>query len=68
MRVTGEVGRANLTLADFVPRAHGSQIQLDGYDHGPVDILVTAKVVARGELVTIDPSDAVPRTSVAKPG
>ncbi|MBK8180405.1 MAG: FliM/FliN family flagellar motor switch protein [Planctomycetes bacterium] len=51
-----------------MPRAPGSLIQLDRYDHGPVDILVTAKVVARGEFVTIDPSDAVPRTSVAKPG
>lgn len=51
-----------------MPRAPGSLIQLDRHDHWPVDILVTAKVVARGELVTIDPSDAVPRTSVAMAG
>ncbi|MBK8180394.1 MAG: flagellar motor switch protein FliN [Planctomycetes bacterium] len=68
VRVTVEVGRAKLTLADLVQLAPGSLIQLDREAHEPVDILVNGKVVARGEIVTIDQSYGVRITSVSKAG
>lgn len=66
VRVTVEVGRAKMTLADLVQLAPGSLIQLDREAHEPVDILVNGKVVARGEIVTIDQSYGVRITAVSK--
>ena len=66
VRVTVEVGRARMTLAELVQLAPGSLIQLDREAHEPVDILVNGKVVARGEIVTIDESYGVRITSVSK--
>lgn len=66
VRVTVEVGRARMTLAELVQLAPGSLIQLDREAHEPVDILVNGKIVARGEIVTIDQSYGVRITAVAK--
>jgi flagellar motor switch protein FliN/FliY len=68
VRVTVEVGRAKMTLADLVQLAPGSLIQLDRETHEPVDILVNGKLVARGEIVTIDQSYGVRITAVSKNG
>ncbi len=66
VRVTVEVGRARMTLSDLVQLAPGSLIQLDRESHEPVDILVNGKIVARGEIVTIDQSYGVRITAVSK--
>ena len=66
VRVTVEVGRARMTLADLVQLAPGSLIQLDRETHEPVDILVNGKLVAHGEIVTIEQSYGVRITAVAK--
>ncbi|MEO6709640.1 MAG: flagellar motor switch protein FliN [Planctomycetota bacterium] len=66
VRVTVEVGRARMTLADLVQLAPGSLITLDRETHEPVDILVNGKLVARGEIVTIDQSYGVRITAVSK--
>ncbi len=66
VRVTVEVGRARMTLADLVQLAPGSLIQLDRETHEPVDILVNGKIVACGEIVTIDQSYGVRITAVSK--
>lgn len=66
VRVTVEVGRARMTLAELVQLAPGSLIQLDREAHEPVDILVNGKIVARGEIVTIDESYGVRITAVSK--
>lgn len=66
VRVTVEVGRAKLTLAELVQLAPGSLVELDREAHEPVDILVNGKVVARGEIVTIGESYGVRITAVAK--
>ena len=66
VRVTVEVGRARMTLAELVQLAPGSLIQLDRESHEPVDILVNGKIVARGEIVTIDESYGVRITAVSK--
>ncbi|HTF90798.1 MAG TPA: flagellar motor switch protein FliN [Planctomycetota bacterium] len=66
VRVTVEVGRARMTLAELVQLAPGSLITLDRETHEPVDILVNGKLVARGEIVTIDQSYGVRITAVSK--
>lgn len=66
VRVSVEVGRARLTLADVVKLQPGSLVSLDREAHEPVDILVNGKIVARGEVVTIDSKYGVRVSSVEK--
>jgi len=65
VRVTVEVGRARLTLGELVGLRSGSLIELDREAHEPADILVNGKVVARGEIVTMDESYGVRITSLS---
>jgi len=64
VRVTVEVGRTRMPLGELVHLAPGSLLELDRAAHEPVDILVNGKVVARGEIVTIDRSYGVRITEV----
>ena len=64
VRITVEVGRARLTLGELVKMNPGALLELDREAHEPADILVNGKVVARGEIVTIDESYGVRITSV----
>lgn len=64
VRITVEVGRTRLTLGELVKIRPGSLIELDREAHEPADILVNGKVVARGEIVTIDESYGVRVTGV----
>ena len=66
VRVTVEVGRTRMRLADLVHLAPGSLLELDRDAHEPADILVNGKIVARGEIVTIDKSYGVRITEVEK--
>lgn len=68
VRVTVEVGRTKLTLGELVAVRPGSLLELDREAHEPADILVNGKVVARGEVVTIDDQYGVRITSVQKLG
>lgn len=54
VHLTVQVGRTRLTLAQLVKMGPGALIPLDREAHEPADILVNGKVVARGEIVTID--------------
>jgi flagellar motor switch protein FliN/FliY len=54
VRVTVQVGRSRLKLGELVQIRPGSLIELDREAHEPADILVNGKIVARGEIVTID--------------
>ncbi len=52
--VTVEVGRMHMTLGRLVKLGAGSLVTLDRQIHEPADILVNGKIVARGEIITID--------------
>ena len=65
VRVTVEIGRTKMTLAELVALTPGSLVTLDREAHEPVDVLVNGKIVARGEVVTIDDQYGVRVTSVA---
>jgi flagellar motor switch protein FliN/FliY len=52
--VTVEVGRTSVNLGELCKLGPGSLVRLDREAHQPADILVNGKVVARGEIVTVD--------------
>jgi len=64
VQVTIEVGRARLSFSELVALERGSVLQLDREAHEPADILVNGKVVARGEIVTLDNNYGVRVTHV----
>lgn len=66
VRVTVQIGRSRMTLGELVKLGAGSLISLDREAHEPADILVNGKVVARGEVVTIDSTYGVRITTVCK--
>ena len=68
VRVTVQIGRTRLTLAELVDLGPGSIVPLDREAHEPADILVNGRVVARGEVVTIDERYGVRITEVLSQG
>jgi flagellar motor switch protein FliN len=59
VQVTVRVGTAQMTLAELVELGPGSLVVLDRDAHEPADIVVNGKLVARGEVVTIEEKYAV---------
>lgn len=66
VRVTVQIGRTSMTLGDLVALGPGSLVPLDREAHEPADILVNGRIVARGEVVTIDNTYGVRITALAK--
>lgn len=64
--VTVEVGHTRMTLGELVKLGPGSLVELDREAHEAADILVNGKIVARGEIVTIDQNYGVRITHVEK--
>ena len=54
MRVTVELGRTRMQLAQVLELQHGSVVELDRLAGDPVDIFVNDCMVARGEVVVVD--------------
>jgi len=54
LRVTVELGRTRMQLAQILELQHGSVIELDRLAGDPVDIFVNDCMVARGEVVVVD--------------
>jgi len=67
VRVTVEVGRTRMSLGELVKLGSGSLVVLDREAHEPADILVNGKIVARGEVVTIDGAYGVRVTTIVTP-
>lgn len=65
VRITVQVGRTEMTLSQLVELGPGSLVVLDRDAHEPADIVVNGKLVARGEVVTIEDKYAVRITEVA---
>jgi len=65
VKVTVEMGRVSLSLGELCRLGPGALLKLDREAHQPADILVNGKVVARGEIVTINESYGVRITDVS---
>ena len=54
LRVTVELGRTRMKLAQILELQHGSVVELDRLAGDPVDIFVNDRMVAHGEVVVVD--------------
>ena len=52
VRLTVELGRAQMSLRDVLALGEGSVVSLDRLVEEPLDILVNGKLIARGEVVS----------------
>jgi len=67
LRLTAELGRAELMIRDLLQLGPGSIIELDTTVGEPVDVLVNSRLIARGEVVVIDDSFGVRITEIVSP-
>lgn len=54
VRLTLEVGRARMTIRDFLQLAPGSVVELDRPAGDPLDVFVNERLVAHGEVVMVN--------------
>ncbi len=53
VRLSVEVGRAELTIRDLLRLSEGSVIELDRLAGDPLDVLVNGTAIAKGEVVVV---------------
>ena len=53
VKLTVEVGRAELTIRDLLRLNEGSVIELDRLAGDPLDVLVNGTLIAKGEVVMV---------------
>lgn len=66
VKLTVRIGQAQMTLADLVRLGPGTLVPLDRDAHEPADIFVNGRLVARGEIVTIDSRYAIRVSEISK--
>lgn len=54
LRLTVEVGGSRLLLRDVLQLGKGSIVELDRDSGEPADVLVNGRVIARGDVTTVD--------------
>ena len=67
LRVTVELGRTRMKLAQILELQHGSVVELDRLAGDPVDIFVNDRMVAHGEVVVVDDKFGVRITDMVAP-
>lgn len=67
LRVTVELGRTRMKLAQILELQHGSVVELDRLAGDPVDIFVNDRMVAHGEVVIVDDKFGVRITEMVSP-
>ena len=67
LRVTVELGRTRMKLAQILELQHGSVVELDRLAGDPVDIFVNDRMVAHGEVVVVDDKFGVRITEMLSP-
>ena len=59
LKITVELGRANLKFRDVLNLANGSVVELGRQTSEPVDILVNGALLASGEVIVVDDHFAI---------
>lgn len=67
LQVTVEVGRRNYLISDVLTWSRNSVIELDKLVGEPLNVLVNAKPVAKGEVVVVNDKFAIKITEVLDP-
>ena len=66
LEVTVELGRTSKSISEILEFAPGTIIELDKIAGEPIDVLVNAKFVAKGEVVVIEESFGIRVTEIIK--
>jgi flagellar motor switch protein FliN/FliY len=64
LAVTAELGRCTMRVSDVLKIGRGTIVELDRLAGAPIDVLVNARLIARGEVVAIDDRFGVRVTEV----
>lgn len=67
LRVTVELGRTKMVVADLLNLGQGSVIELNKLAGEPMEVLVNDKLVARGEAVVVNEKFGVRLTDIISP-
>lgn len=67
LRVSVELGRSKMSIAEILKLGPGSVIELDKLAGEPVDVLINDRLIARGEVVVIEDRFGVRITDVVPP-
>ena len=54
LQITAEIGRSRLTVSEILKLQVGSVVELEKQSSDPIDIRVNSKLIARGEVVSVD--------------
>ena len=66
MAVSIEIGRANVKLKDVLNLSKGSVIELDKMSGEPLDIYANGKLIAHGDVVSVNGKYGIRLTSMPK--
>jgi flagellar motor switch protein FliN/FliY len=67
MQVTVQLGKAEMLVRDILRLNHGSVVELDRAAGGAVDLLVNERLVARGEIVSIEENFGIRISEIVAP-
>ncbi len=68
MPLTVELGRTKMYVKEILSLGEGSILELDKLASEPVDLMVNAKLIAKGEVIVIDENFGVRVTDIVSPG
>jgi len=67
LEVTVELGRTKMLIHDLLKLGHGSIIQLSKLSGEPLEIFANQKLIARGEVVSVDDCYGIRLTEILSP-
>lgn len=67
LKVTVELGRVKMPIRDILQLAQGSVVELSKFTGEPLELLVNDRLVARGEVVTVNEKFGIRLTDILSP-
>ena len=67
LKVTVELGRTKMSIRDILQLAQGSVVELSKFAGEPLEVLVNDRLVARGEVVTVNEKFGIRLTDILSP-
>lgn len=67
LKVTVELGRTKMSIRDILQLVQGSVIELSKFAGEPLEVLVNDRLVARGEVVTVNEKFGIRLTDILSP-
>jgi flagellar motor switch protein FliN/FliY len=67
LKVTVELGRTKMAIRDILQLAQGSVVELSKFAGEPLEVLVNDRLVARGEVVTVNDKFGIRLTDILSP-